>query len=95
MVPKLHFDQSRLLMNRSSRRLLDDRDLNRDARCLDGSVVRLVLGLIFFAQDAQKMLGWYGGPGLAESMHTFTKHLRLPSILAFCDCRRIFWVESP
>src|SRR5205823_6858406 len=37
----------------------------------------------FFAHGAQKMLGWYGGPGLSGSMRTFTEHLRLPSALAF------------
>jgi putative oxidoreductase len=29
------------------------------------------------------MLGWYGGPGLASSMRTFTEHLHLPPTLAF------------
>lgn len=46
-------------------------------------VVRIVLGFVFFAHGAQKMLGWYGGPGLAKSMHTFTDDLHLPPILAF------------
>lgn len=46
-------------------------------------IARIVLGLIFFAHGAQKMLGWYGGPGLAKSMRTFTEHLHLPSVLAF------------
>ena len=44
---------------------------------------RITLGIIFFAHGAQKMLGWYGGPGLTGSMRTFTEHLRLPSTLAF------------
>jgi putative oxidoreductase len=46
-------------------------------------IARLVLGIIFFAHGAQKLLGWFGGPGLANSMRTFTEHLRLPSTLAF------------
>src|SRR5436853_7818442 len=46
-------------------------------------VARIVLGIVFFAHGAQKMLGWYGGPGLASSMRTFTEHLHLPSTLAF------------
>jgi putative oxidoreductase len=41
------------------------------------------LGIIFFAHGAQKLLGWFGGPGLASSMRTFTEHLHLPSTLAF------------
>jgi putative oxidoreductase len=46
-------------------------------------VARIVLGIIFFAHGAQKMLGWYGGPGLASSMRTFTEHLHFPPTLAF------------
>jgi putative oxidoreductase len=46
-------------------------------------IARIVLGIIFFAHGAQKLLGWFGGPGLANSMRTFTEHLHLPSILAF------------
>ena len=47
------------------------------------TIACIVLGVIFFAHGAQKMLGWYGGPGLASSMRTFTEHLHLPSTLAF------------
>ena len=46
-------------------------------------IARIVLGIIFFAHGAQKMLGWYGGPGLASTMRTLTEHLHLPSTLAF------------
>src|SRR5438445_13841178 len=46
-------------------------------------VARIVLGTVFFAHGAQKMLGWYGGPGLASSMRTFTEDLHLPPTLAF------------
>jgi putative oxidoreductase len=46
-------------------------------------ISRIVLGIIFFGHGAQKMLGWYGGPGFASSMRTFTEHLHLPSTLAF------------
>jgi putative oxidoreductase len=46
-------------------------------------VARIVLGIIFFAHGAQKLLGWYGGPGLASSMRTFTEHLHLPPTMAF------------
>ena len=46
-------------------------------------IARVVLGIIFFGHGAQKMLGWYGGEGLASSMRAFKEHLHLPSILAF------------
>src|SRR5207245_4385075 len=46
-------------------------------------IARIVLGIIFFGHGAQKMLGWYGGPGLARSMRTFTEDVHLPSTLAF------------
>ena len=50
---------------------------------LVAAIARIVLGAIFFAHGAQEMLGWYGGPGLASSMRTFTERLHLPSTLAF------------
>src|SRR5260370_34183657 len=46
-------------------------------------IASVVVGIILFAHGAQKMLGWYGGSGLANSMRTFTDHLHLPSTLAF------------
>src|ERR1700726_1347042 len=46
-------------------------------------IARILLGIIFFGHGAQKMLGWFGGPGLANSMRTFTEHLHIPSTLAF------------
>jgi putative oxidoreductase len=47
------------------------------------AIARVVLGVIFFAHGAQKMLGWYGGPGLANTMRVFTEHLHLPFTLAY------------
>jgi len=47
------------------------------------SILRLVLGVIFFAHGAQKMLGWFGGFGFAGTMNLFTSMLHIPAPLAF------------
>lgn len=48
-----------------------------------GLIIRLTLGLILFPHGAQKMLGWFGGPGFAGEMGFFTGTLHLPWIVAF------------
>lgn len=45
-------------------------------------IIRLALGLMFFAHGAQKLLGWFGGYGWAGSMGFYTQTLGLPSSLA-------------
>jgi len=47
------------------------------------AILRLVLGMVFFAHGAQKLLGWYGGPGFSGSMSLFTGYLHIPAPLAF------------
>ena len=47
------------------------------------AILRLVLGIVFFAHGAQKMLGWFGGPGLSGSMGIFTGYLHIPAPFAF------------
>ena len=47
------------------------------------SLLRLVLGIVFFAHGAQKMLGWFGGPGFSGTMGMFTGYMHIPSPLAF------------
>jgi putative oxidoreductase len=37
------------------------------------AIVRLVLGIVFFAHGAQKMLGWFGGCGFHGTMGFFTQ----------------------
>ncbi len=47
------------------------------------SILRLVLGVVFFAHGAQKMLGWFGGFGFANTLNMFTGMLHIPAPLAF------------
>jgi len=44
--------------------------------------MRLVLGAIFFAHGAQKVLGWFGGNGFSGTMGYFTKGMGIPTPLA-------------
>ena len=46
-------------------------------------ILRLVLGLVFFAHGAQKMLGWFGGWGFSATMGFFTGMMHIPAPLAF------------
>jgi putative oxidoreductase len=47
------------------------------------TILRLVLGVVFFAHGAQKMLGWFGGFGFAGTMGFFTGTMHIPAPLAF------------
>src|SRR5438270_7134263 len=47
------------------------------------AILRLVLGLVFFAHGAQKMLGWFGGYGFSGTMGFFTGTMHIPAPLAF------------
>ena len=47
------------------------------------AIVRLVLGVVFFAHGAQKLLGWFGGHGFTGTMGFFTGVLHIPAIFAF------------
>jgi len=46
------------------------------------TMVRIVLGVVFFAHGAQKALGWFGGAGLQTTVRVFREHLRIPAPLA-------------
>ncbi len=48
-------------------------------------VVRVVLGVIFFAHGAQKVLGWFGGYGLKGTVGYFTS-LGLALPIAYLVC---------
>lgn len=47
------------------------------------AILRFVLGVIFFAHGAQKMLGWFGGYGFSGTMGFFTDVMHVPVLFAF------------
>jgi len=47
------------------------------------TVLRLVLGVVFFAHGAQKALGWFGGYGFSGTMAFFTQQAHIPAPFAF------------
>src|SRR5262249_57735415 len=47
------------------------------------TILRLVLGVIFFIHGAQKMLGWFGGYGFTGTMGFFTGVMHIPALFAF------------
>ena len=47
------------------------------------AILRLVLGVVFFAHGAQKMLGWFGGYGFSGTMGLFTSTMHIPAPFAF------------
>jgi putative oxidoreductase len=46
-------------------------------------ILRAMLGTVFFAHGAQKLLGWFGGFGYSATMSMFTDMMHIPSPLAF------------
>jgi putative oxidoreductase len=46
------------------------------------SIVRVVLGIVFFAHGAQKVLGWFGGHGFAASLGGM-EHMGIATPFAF------------
>lgn len=53
-------------------------------------IVRVVLGIIFFAHGAQKVLGWFGGPGLKGTIAYFGQAMGIPAgatvLAALIEC---------
>jgi len=51
------------------------------------TLMRLVLGVVFFLHGSQKLLGWFGGFGFSGTMNFFTSMLHIPApfaVLAIC-----------
>lgn len=46
------------------------------------TLLRLALGVVFFAHGAQLVLGWFGGAGYASSMNVFTHGFGIPPVFA-------------
>ena len=47
------------------------------------TLLRVVLGIVFFAHGSQKMLGWFGGYGFSGTMNFFTHDMHIPAVFAF------------
>jgi putative oxidoreductase len=47
------------------------------------TLIRITLGVVFFAHGAQKLLGWFGGVGLKDTMRNMHQFLGLPIPVAF------------
>ena len=58
------------------------RKLIRTAEDPTLALQRVVLGIVFFAHGAQKVLGWFGGAGYAATMYQFTHNMGIPPAFA-------------
>jgi putative oxidoreductase len=47
------------------------------------TILRIILGVVFFFHGAQKLLGWFGGYGFSGTMSFFTHQLGIPAPFAF------------
>ena len=47
------------------------------------TILRLVLGVVFFFHGSQKVLGWFGGYGFSGTMNIFTHNMGIPAAFAF------------
>src|SRR5947209_14299175 len=59
------------------------RKLTKTDNSTGTTIIRVLLGLVFFAHGAQKMLGWFGGYGFSGTMGFLTGGLHIPAVFAF------------
>src|SRR5713226_3545854 len=45
-------------------------------------IVRIALGVVNFPHGAQKVLGWFDGPGFKATLEQFNKEMGIPTPLA-------------
>jgi putative oxidoreductase len=45
-------------------------------------ILRLIVGIVFFAHGAQKALGWFGGYGFNSTLTGFTQNMHIPAAFA-------------
>ena len=46
-------------------------------------LLRIILGVVFFAHGAQKVFGWFGGYGLSGTVGYFRNVVHVPTVLAY------------
>lgn len=46
-----------------------------------GLIVRLTIAVVLFPHGAQKLLGWWNGPGFTGTMEFFTHTVKLPAFI--------------
>ena len=56
--------------------------LFRTNESVAGLILRVALGVVMFPHGAQKLLGWFGGPGYGAAMAMFTDKMHIPAALA-------------
>ena len=46
-------------------------------------LLRVILGVIFFAHGSQKVMGWFGGYGMTGTVGAFKNYMHIPAPLAY------------
>jgi putative oxidoreductase len=73
-----------VLITPASQEIKSLKDLLRSSDDKTIALMRLVLGIIFFAHGSQKALGLFGGPGWHGTIHEFGAGLHIPAFFAAC-----------
>jgi putative oxidoreductase len=58
------------------------RKVMRTDNNIASTIIRVTLGVVFFAHGAQKVFGWFGGPGPAGAIRYFAG-MRIPKVFAY------------